>query len=325
MKRFFKILLYALSAIVLLVGAFALYVQIKGVPKYPVEMTDAIKNLKAPADSAHIAEGKRIASMLCRECHYSTETQKMTGTFRADMKDIGEIYSLNITQDPTHGIGKWTDGEIYYFLRTGIRPQTGQYVPPFMPRFPRMSDEDMKSIIAWLRSPDPELAPDAHEYPPNKYNFFIKALANTMFGPLPMPQQPIPEPDTTDQVALGRYVANDVIACFGCHSGDVTEFNEMEPEKTGNFLGGGGIMLDMDGETPVPVANITMDKETGIGNWTEQQFADAVRFGKKPQGGLLHYPMTPHAALSEKEIKAIFAYLKTVPVIRNQVARFQEK
>jgi cytochrome c1 len=50
---------------------------------------------------------------------------------------------------------------------------------------------------------------------------------------------------------------------------------------------------------------------------------DAVRFGKKPQGGMLHYPMTPHAALSETEVKAIFAYLKTVPVIQNKVERFK--
>lgn len=324
MKRIFKILAYAMGTVILLVGAFALYIQIKGIPKYPVEMPEAIRNMKVPVDSVRIAEGKRIGSMLCRECHYSPETQKMTGTFRADIKDLGDIYSLNITQDGTHGIGNWTDGELYYFLRTGIRPQTGQYVPPFMPRFSRMSDEDLKSVIAWLRSPDPIVAPDTREYPPNQYTFFIKALANTMFGPLPLPENPILEPDTTDKVALGKYVANGMIGCYACHSGDITELNEFEPEKTGGFFGGGGIMLDETGETEIPVANITMDKETGIGNWTEQQFDDAVRFGKKPQGGLLHYPMTPHAALTETEVKAIFAYLKTVPVIKNKVNRFQE-
>ena len=89
MKRIFKILAYATGTVILLVGAFALYVQIKGVPYYPVEIPEAVKTLKVPTDSSHIAEGKRIASMLCRECHYSTETQKMTGTFRSDMtKDL---------------------------------------------------------------------------------------------------------------------------------------------------------------------------------------------------------------------------------------------
>lgn len=326
MKRLLKILAYAMGAVILLLGTAALYIQIKGIPKYPVEMTSELKNLKVTIDSTHIAEGKRIASMLCRECHYNPETERMTGTFRADIpKELGEIYSLNITQDETHGIGNWTDGEIYYFLRTGIRPQTGEYVPPFMPRFSRMSDEDMKSVIAWLRSPDPILQPDAREYPPNKYNFFIKTLANTAFGPMPLPQEPIIEPDSTDKVKLGRYVALDMIGCYACHSGELTKVNEYEPEKSPNFFGGGEELLDADGKTPVRAANITMDKETGIGNWTEQQFADAVRFGKKPQGGLLHYPMTPHAALTETEVKAVFAYLKTLPVISNKVDRFKEK
>lgn len=326
MKRFFRILLLMVGFIVLAVGAFALYIQIKGVPKYPVAMTEAIKNLKVPVDSAHIAEGKRISSMLCRECHYSSETKKLTGSFRADIpKEFGDTYSLNITQDKTHGIGNWTDGELYYFLRTGIRPQTGQYVPPFMPKFPRMSEEDLHSVIAWLRSPDPELAADEREFPSVKPNFLIKLLCNIAFGPLPLPAQPIMEPDTTNKVALGKYVADGMIGCFACHSADLKTLNDLEPEKTPGFYGGGTVMLDLDGVTGVPTANITMDKATGIGNWTEQQFVDAVRYGKKPQGGLLHYPMMPHAGLSEPEIRAVFAYLQTVPVIQNEVTRFQGK
>ena len=324
MKKVMKIFGYLLGGVVLLAGAFAAYVEFKGVPKYPVDIPGQVKNLKAPVDSAHIAEGKRIASMLCRECHYSPDTRKMTGTFRSDVpKEFGDIYSLNITQDKTHGIGDWTDGELYYFLRTGIRPQTGQYVPPFMPKFPRLSDDDLHSVIAWLRSPDPELAPDAREYPPNQYNFLVKFLANVAFGPLPMPEKTIVEPDTTDKVALGKYVANGVIGCFVCHSGDLKTLNELEPEKTPGFYGGGTEMLDLDGKTHIAAANLTMDAETGIGRLTEQQFVEAVKYGKKPGGGALHYPMTPHAALTDTEVKAIYAYLKTVPVIKNQVHRYQ--
>lgn len=326
MKRLFKILLYAAGVVVLFVGIFALYIQMKGIPHYPVEMTEAIKTMQVPRDSAHVAEGKRISSMLCRECHYSSETQKLTGSYRSDIpKEFGEVYSLNITHDPTHGIGNWTDGELYYFLRTGIRPQTGAYVPPFMPKFPRMSDEDLKSVIAWLRSSDPELAADSHEYPPNKSNFLVKLLANVAFKPLPLPAQPIIEPDSSNPVALGKYVADGMIGCFACHSADLKTLNDLNPEKTPGFYGGGTAMLDMDGTTEVVTANITMDKETGIGNWTEQQFVDAVRFSKKPGGGLLHYPMVPHTALSETEVKAVYAYLKTLPVIQHKIERYQEK
>lgn len=324
MKKVMKIFGYFLSGVVVLAGLFAAYIEFKGIPNYPVEIPAEVKSLKVDLDSVHIAEGKRIASMLCSACHYSTETGKLTGSHRTDIpKEFGEIYSLNITQDKVHGIGNWTDGELYYFLRTGIRPQTGQYVPPFMPKFPHLSDDDMKSVIAWLRSPDPVVAPDAREYPPNQFNFLVKLLSNVAFGPMPLPEKPIIEPDTTDKVALGRYVANGILGCFACHSADLKTLNDLEPEKTPGFYGGGTEMLDLDGKTHITAANITMDPETGIGKLTEQQFVDAVKYGKKPGGGTLHYPMAPHTALTDTEVKAIYAYLKTVPVIKNQVHRYQ--
>ncbi|MCB9356749.1 MAG: c-type cytochrome [Lewinellaceae bacterium] len=324
MKKLMKIVGILLGIVALVVILFVAYIQIKGVPHYPVEMTEQIKNLKVTVDSAHVAEGKRISSMLCRECHYSPETKKLTGSPRTDIpKEFGAINSLNITQDKTHGVGNWTDGELYYFLRTGIRPQTGEYVPPYMPKFPHVSDDDVHSIIAWLRSDDPELAADPHEYPPNQANFLVKLLCNIAFKPLPLPTGPITEPDTTDLVALGKYVADGVIGCYACHSADLKTLNDQDPPKTPGFYGGGTKMLDLDGVTEVATANITMDEETGIGKWTEQQFLEAVKYCKKPDGGLLHYPMAPHAALTDTEVKAIYAYLKTVPVIQNKVERFQ--
>ena len=148
-------------------------------------------------------------------------------------------------------------------------------------------------------------------------------MSNIAFKPLPLPKQPIVEPDTTNAVALSKYVANGMIGCFNCHSADLKTINELEPEKTPGFYGGGTVMLDLDGKTEVVTANITMDP-AGIGKITEQEFVDAVRFGKKPGGGQLHYPMTPHAALSDTEVRAVYAYLKTVPPINHEVTRFKE-
>ena len=68
-------------------------------------------------------------------------------------------------------------------------------------------------------------------------------------------------------------------------------------------------------------ANLTMDKETGLGNWTEEQFIEAVRFAKRPDGKALRYPMQPFPKMTAEEAATIWAYLQTVPVIRNEVAR----
>lgn len=322
MKRLFKILGYGLGAIVLLLCAGVAFVSYRGIPTYHYAPTPEILSLQVKPDSVRISRGAKIASLLCNECHKDNSTGRLTGHPMLDVPaEFGKVSSLNITQDSVHGIGAWTDGELYYLLRTGIH-KDGHWSPPFMPKFPLMADEDLYSIIAWLRSDDPLLAAAPQEYPPNQYNLFVKFLANVAFEPPPLPTQPIRVPDSSNQLALGKYVANALCACFACHSADFAKMDELNPEKSLGFYGGGNPMLNLQGEM-VPSANITMDKETGIGKWTRDQFLEAVKYGKNPVGGPLHYPMFPHTTLSDEEVDAIFAYLQTVPSIKNEVARYR--
>lgn len=324
MKRFFKFLAYLLGLVVLLASLGATFISIKGVPTYKTDIPAEIVRLKVSRDSAHIAQGAKIATLLCNACHKDPETGKLTGHLMLDLpKEFGQIASLNITNDMEHGIGRWTDGELYYFLRTGIHTD-GRWSPPYMPKFPLMADEDLYSIISWLRSGDPALQADTREFPPNKPNFLIKFLANVAFFPPPLPGKPILLPDTTDNLALGKYVANSLCGCYSCHSADFKTMNDLEPEKSGGYYGGGNPMLNYEGEL-VPSANITMDKETGIGNWTRQQFYEAVKFSKNPKGGPLYYPMFPHTTLSDSEVYAVWDFLQTVPPLRNAVARYKAK
>jgi cytochrome c2 len=317
MRKLFKILAYALGGLLLLALAAAAFIHFKGVPRHAYAPTPAVLNLRVQPDSARVERGAKIAALLCTECHSDTEG-KLSGHIMLDLpKEFGQVASYNITQDKTHGIGAWTDGELYYFLRTGIR-KDGSWAPPYMPKFPLMADEDLYAVIAWLRSDAPRLAPSSQEYPPNKPNFLIKLLSNTAFSPPPMPAQPIAMPDTTDKIALGRYVADGLCACFACHSADFKTMNYLNPERSEGYYGGGNPMLNYDGQV-VPTANITMDPETGIGNWTATQFRDAVRYNKKPSGQPLNYPMFPHTTLSDTEVDGIFAYLQTVPKIKNKV------
>lgn len=323
MKRILKILAYTLLTIGVLIAAAAAYFYFKGIPTYKFDIPEAVAALQVPSDSAYIERGAKIATLLCNECHKG-EDGKLTGKNLPDMpKELAPAFSLNITHDKEHGIGNWTDGELYYFLRTGIHSD-GHWSPPFMPKFPLMADEDVYSIIAWLRSDDPALAPDPREFPPTKWNLLVKFLSNVAIFPPPFPKAPITIPDTSNQVEFGRYVADALCACYACHSADFTKQDALNPDKSLGFYGGGNPMINLEGEL-VLTANITMDKETGIGNWTQQQFYDAVKFGKNPKGGPLYYPMFPHTTLSDTEVNAIWAYLQTVPVIKNKVARYQPK
>ena len=68
--------------------------------------------------------------------------------------------------------------------------------------------------------------------------------------------------------------------------------------------------------------NLTPDKETGLGDWTEQNFLDTIRTGKKLGKGRALLPPMPIPGINnytDDELKAIFAYLRTIPAIKNPV------
>lgn len=314
MKKAFKIIGYLLGGIVLLLLGVATYVQLAPMPNYKVNAPD----LKITPDSARTAEGRRIVLTDCAHCHRGTDG-KISGDLWASDPTFGKLWSANITQHPTAGIGTYTDGELAYLLRTGIK-RDGRYAGPWM-TFPLLSDEDLASVIAFLRSDAPEVQPSEHRQPPTELGFVGKMVFK-LFLPKPLgyPEKPIVAPPPTDKVAYGRYLATGKWECFRCHSASFETNNELEPEKSPGYFAGGNPVSDKNNQ-PVASANITPDKETGIGTWTEAQFSNAVRFGKRPDGQPLSHLMPPFAMLSDDEISALWAYLQTVPPIKNPVVR----
>src|SRR6478672_6353354 len=107
MKKILKIIGIILLVIVVAIGAFALYINVDGIPKYPKLVKDP--GITVKGDSAMLMNGERLASMLCVNCHLNAETNVLTGDFLPDQAGFGKIHSANITQDQTYGIGKWTD------------------------------------------------------------------------------------------------------------------------------------------------------------------------------------------------------------------------
>lgn len=313
MKKVLKILGIILGGAAGLLLIVAATIQFSGIPKYEVKAPD----LRVEADSAMIAEGKRLSFMLCSNCHMS-ENGKMEGKLMLDLPaEFGKAWAANITRHPEYGAGRYTDGELAYLFRTGIK-RDGQYAPPWMPKFPHLSDYDLHSIIAYLRSDAPELEPSDKVQPAGQPSFLAKMLCRVAFKPLPYPTEKIIAPPPTDKVAFGKYLATGKVDCFGCHSPSFETMNIMEPEKTPGYFSGGNAMPNLEGEL-VYTRNLTPDKETGIGNWTEEQFVKAVRFGQRPNGTTTRYPMIPFAAMTEEEAAAIWAYLQTIPPIRHNV------
>lgn len=311
MKKALRILAAVVVVLLLAVGGFALWVQSRGIPHYAVPKTPAVQVAATPALTD---QGQKLVMASCADCHLNQQTRSLSGQKMRDLPpEFGTIYSANITQDPQHGIGRWTDAELVTLLRTGIG-KDGRY-RVIMPSFVQMSDEDVHSIIAFLRSNNPMVQPNAtptHEQEPS---FMLKALSNTVMKPTPMPAAKVVAPEPTDALAYGRYLVVGRYKCYDCHSKDFKTNNPMEPEKSEGYLGGGNALLNMQGQQ-VLSRNITFEPETGIGNWTEAQFAQSLRFGITPQGTLAP-PMPKYSQLTDQEVHAIYAYLQSVPKIKN--------
>ena len=315
MKKILKPFLIGLSAILFILVVFAIYVYSSEIPYYDVSTIE----YEAKSSPKSIERGKKLTTMLCANCHLNRETGKLTGIKMTDAPpEFGEIYSQNITQDKTYGIGNWSDGELLYLLRTGVK-KNGQYSPPYMAKLPTMADEDLDAIISFLRSDNEMVKADATKDTPTKPSFLTKLLSRIAWKPLPLPKAKIYVPDSSNTKELGRYLANN-LECFSCHSADFKTNNFLIPESSEGYFGGGNKPLDMQGRIML-TANLTPDKETGIGNWTKEKFVKAVKYGIKENEPALSYPMMPYSRLNDYEVEAIFEYLKTIPPIKNKIER----
>jgi cytochrome c2 len=309
MKKIFKIVLWTIAGM-------ATYIHFSGIPSYPELAAKIPTDYKIESTPERVAKGAKIASLACYDCHSSNKEQRLSGKEILDIpKEFGAVYSKNITNDPKYGIGKWTDGELAYFLRTGVR-KDGSFAPMYMPKLPLMSEEDMAALIAFLRSDEPLVQPSERVAPMCRPSFLTKALSHFVMKPYPANLGPKTTP--TEQIAQGKYLADAMYGCTNCHSADFKKSNELNPPENLGYCGGGNVLLTLEGEN-ILAANISPDKETGIGTWTADEFLNAVKFGKGKDGQPLRYPMMPKTALDTSEVMAIFAYLQTVPAIHNKI------
>ena len=110
---------------------------------------------------------------------------------------------------------------------------------------------------------------------------------------------------------------NSIVACGNCH----TPKNPDGSEPPGKLLAG-GLVIEAPPFTAI-ASNITPDKETGIGNWTDAQIARAIREGLRPDGSIIGPPMPIefYSKISDRDVMAIVAYLRTVPPADNKTAK----
>lgn len=148
-----------------------------------------------------------------------------------------------------------------------------------------------------------------------------------ILSPKSRPAQAMKAPNTPEAVERGKYLVNNVTVCLGCHS-------TIDETKPGDFLvpGTEGKGRDFGAIPNYPVhiksRNITPDKATGIGDWTDGEVVRAMREGVSRDGSPL-FPQMPYQTfaktLSDDDALAIVAYLRTLKPIANDPGKTEVK
>ncbi len=289
-----------------------LYINYAPIPTFNRDSNLTIPHSDFPND---FNEGKKLALTICSRCHLNYDTRTLAGRNHGNPNRIGEIWSANITQDSITGIGSWTNEDLFYLFRTGIK-KNGQFAYD-MPKYPNLSDEDLLSLIAFLKSNDPLVKATDHKIPPPNFSLTSKALLHYWFKPIVITNLNVEPIDTNNLLEFGKYLSTAKYSCFECHSKNTVSNNYLHPEKSWKFFQGGNRHANESREI-VMSSNLTPDDESGIGQWSISEFIILLSTGLKPDSTSVKDPMFAFPLLSKNEITAIYTYLKSLEAKKNK-------
>lgn len=319
MKKF--IALAALCAVIIMATNFSACNNNESTPK-ETSNKDSIKKVLERGEylALHVAA--------CVDCHSKRDFTKFSGPvipgteggggflFDEKLGLPGKIYGKNITPDNETGIGTWTDDDILKAMTQGIS-KNGDTLFPLMPyiQFNHMAKEDLLSIIAYIRTWKPirNKVPARQLMMPIAMAYPGPALQASIAGNV--------RPPESDKVQYGGYLAT-MADCGTCHSPQTPQ----GPDVSKMFAG--GYTFDL-GTNKVASANITSDSATGIGAWTEErflnkftQYREEKSYSYDPGNQNSVMPLSVLAGMKDEDLKAIYAYLRTVKPISNKVEKF---
>jgi mono/diheme cytochrome c family protein len=217
---------------------------------------------------------------------------------------VGTLRPPNISPDLKDGIGHWRTIDLANALLSGVSPDGRHYYPalPYT-SYVRMTTEDVKDLMAYLRS----LPPVAGKAPPHEVAsiFRMRRLIGGWKFLFFDRSQLDPAPDRDAEWNRGRYLVEVLGHCAECHSAR----NLLGAIKPESRLAG-GIDMELAGYDP----NIT---PTGIGHWSEDDILRALTTGQTPAlrqiGSSMEEVVENIAKLPPADQRAIAAYLKSLP------------
>ncbi|MGA7513746.1 MAG: c-type cytochrome [Candidatus Sulfotelmatobacter sp.] len=264
-----------------------------------------------------LARGRYLANAVsgCIFCHSEHDWKAPGGPVIESKLGAGEVFPLmglpgtvvapNLTPEPATGAGSWSDDQLARAIREGIG-HDGRTLFPLMPyeHFRGMSDEDVASVVVYLRS----LPPVQNLLPKTEIAFPVNFLIRSVPQPV---TEPVPASNSTDPVKRGEYLVQ-MAGCSDCH----TPQERGQPKPGLDFAGG----FELQGPFgTVTSSNITPDP-SGISYYDENLFVQAMRTGRVGARSL--NPIMPWLMfrnMTDEDLKAVFAYLRTLKPVHHRV------
>ncbi|HEX6083543.1 MAG TPA: c-type cytochrome [Thermoanaerobaculia bacterium] len=327
MKTFFKVVGLVVLVVVALAAIGVSYLALRK----PAQRPAAAEKIEATPE--RVARGKYLVHnvSICLDCH-SERTYAYALPFKPGREGVGgfvwdrkigfpgTLAAANLTPDPETGLGKWTDGEILRAMREGV-DREGKALFPIMPygHYRSMSDEDAKSIVVYLRT----LEPQRYERPAKSLDVPLNFIEK--FVPKPV-DAPVAAPDRSDTIAYGKYLTT-IAACAECHT---------PKDDKGNSLPGMEFAGGFEMHTPqfrVVTSNITPHPTTFMGRATKEEFIGRFRAfsgythetaPEAPKGRNTLMPWIAYSGMTDEDLGAIYAYLRTVPPVENRINPFPD-
>ena len=311
-----KVLLVLLVAVVVLLAGGTAYVA----ARQHLTFDAPYPEVTASTDSAVIERGRFLVRDLapCASCHGdpANHAAYLAG---ADVPLVGgrvfaippgKFYPRNLTPDSATGLGLVSDAAIARALRYGVG-HDGRALLPFM-EMQGLSDDDLVAVVSYLRTQ----APVRHLVPNHQYNLLGKVVRATVLANPVGPSSPPPARAPRGlSVETGRYLAESVALCWGCH----TERSQF----TGALIGPryAGAKPSSDDEDPAhdyAPPNLTKDPETGVlARMTEDQFVARFRQGRVIPNSPM--PWQAYQRIPEDDLRSIYRYLMSLPGVRRDV------
>ena len=258
--------------------------------------------------SGDAERGKIIfAAAGCASCHTAPEGDPLilAGGQRFP-SDFGTFIAPNISPDPVHGIGAWSDLDLASAITQGVSPGGAHYYPAFpYSAYNKAELADIVDLIAYLRT----LPPSAEPSQPHDVGFPFNIRASLGGWKFLFSSQDWALADAaTPEITRGRYLVEALGHCTECH----TERNALGGLKRDRWLAGAP---NPSGEGRIP--NIT---PTGL-DWSAGEIAEYLKSGFTPEfdtaGGEMVAVIKNTSQLTDADRSAIAAYLKAIPGVSN--------